>query len=382
MKKIALGILTLALLAGCGRTFEPYWRILDFRVLAVKSSLPEIRPGQTAQIEALTYTNTEDPITYQWEWCPFRTSGGDGFECPLTPEELSQILSAQLAQTDGPPLMIPPFDFDLGTNETAEFSYPAPQALLLQYCESIQAFAANAPPEIAAAVPVVDCSRGLEVSLRLIATSGGKKIIVGKRINLWLGSTGANQNPEVVDIQIRPADAASAAFLREQGVTWVQDPALEPGLWWVSIPSNGSLDVYANTTFETRALVDPVSIDIWEPPAPQGAATEFLPAEREVVVYRWMTTTGTYDPSERIFKDTLNTLELASIVEFKLSQKGDDGDFDDDGIADSQDPCPATPVTGDRAEEDCSVEIWSIVRDGRLGADWAQRSLKVVGVRK
>ncbi len=381
MKKAVLGIVSLALLAGCGRTFEPYWRILDFRVLAVKSSHPELRPGQTAQIEALTYTNTDDPITYQWEWCPFRTSGGNGYECPLTAEELSQILSAQIAQGGGPAVTIPPFDFDLGTNATAEFPYPAPQELLIAYCESIQAFAANAPAEIASAVPVVDCSRGLEISLRLVTKSGGKEIIVGKRINLWLGSEGANQNPEVVDVQIRPANAESATYLREQGIDWVQDPTLEQGLWWVSIPPNGSLDIFAKVAYETRSLVDPITVDIWQPPAPQGADTEFLPAEREVVVYRWMTTAGTSDPSDRIFKETLNTLELASVSAFSLPKKSD-GDFDDDGLPDDQDPCPATPVTGDRPEDDCHVTLWSIVRDGRLGADWAQRSLNVVGVRK
>ena len=378
VKKIVFIAVAFALLSGCGREFEPYWRVLDFRVLAVKSSYPELRPGQTAEFSALTYTNTEDPITYQWEWCPFRTNAGDNFECPITGAELSALLAQQGGLE---PDALPPFDFDLGTAPTATFPYPAPQSVLDEYCKSIQQFASEAPPEIAAAVPVVDCERGLEVSVRLVATSGDKEIVTGKKVTLWLGAEDLNQNPEVVDIQIRPTNVADANYLRSQGLDWVQDPTLDDGLWWVSLPQNTPLDIIAGVPFETRSLVDPITVDIWSPPAPQGADTDYLPPEKEVIVYRWMTTAGTYDPSERIFKDELNTLEEASITAFELTKRAD-GDFDDDGIADAQDPCPATPANGDIAEDDCTMTIWSIVRDGRYGTNWADRQLNVVGVRR
>lgn len=374
MKRLVLSVGVLALLAGCGREFEPYWRILDFRVLAVRSSYPELRPGQIAEFEALTYTNSEGPISYQWEWCPLKTNGGDNFECPITADDLA----AAMPDSE----MLPPLNFDLGTAATASFAYPAPQPMLLEFCKQIQAFAATAPAEIAAAVPVVDCARGLDVSIRLTTRQGGKTIVTGKKITLWLGADSFNQNPEIIDVQIRPANAEVATFLRAQGIDWVQDPALDDGLWWTSIPANRPLDVYGNVLYEVRSLVEPNSIDIWTPPAPQGAEEDYLPPELEALVFRWMTTTGEYDPAERVYKDTLNTLERASIVEFKLNKRGSDKDFDDDGLPDASDPCVSVPVDGDRAEDDCTVSVWSIVRDGRYGTGWAPRTLNVVGVRR
>lgn len=382
MKRLIWMAAALAMLAGCGREFEPYWKILDFRVLAVRSSHPELRPGQTAEIDALTYTNLDQPISYRWEWCPFRTSARDKFECPLTAEELTEALQAGAAQNGGTPPNLPPLSFDLGTSDKAYFPYPANQQILRQYCESIQAFAAEAPEEIAAAVPVVDCERGLDVSLRLVATSGDKEIVTGKRINLWLGAEAVNQNPKLVDMQIRPATREAATYLQAQGIEWVQDPALDDGLWWVSMVRNTPLDIHAGVPFEVRALVDEITVDIWTPPAPQGADVDYLPPEQEVIVYRWMTTAGAYDPSERIYKNGLNTLEQASVTPFEIGQKGDSGDYDDDGIPNSSDACPQVAADGDKAEDDCTVTLWNIVRDGRLGADWISANLNVTGVRK
>jgi hypothetical protein len=385
VKRLVLAVCGWSVLAGCGREFEPYWKVLDFRVLAVRSSHPELRPGQTAQLDALTYTNFEQPVEYAWEWCPFRTSASSNFECPVTADQLAQILAGQgQGQGDGqaqmPPGTLPEFDFSLGNTATVEFPYPAPQQFIEQYCLAIQKFASNASAEVAGAVPVVDCERGLDVTVRLVAKSGDKQIVAGKRINLWTGADGVNQNPKVVDVQIRPANRTAAEYLRDQGIEWVSDPSQDEGLWWKSIPENGSLDIHAGVPFEVRSLVDPVTVDLWQPPAPQGSDLEFLPEESEVLVYRWMTTFGSYDPSERIYKDGLNTIDNASITPFSISGQGED--FDDDGLLDSEDPCVATPATGDKAEDDCTMTLWSIVRDGRLGTDWLERKLNVTGVRR
>jgi len=349
-----IGALLLGILGtSCGRVFDPYWRIVDFRVLALRTSEPELRPGETAIIDALTFSPDGDPIEYQWEWCPFRTQPSQSFECPFTKDELDQLFREQANLPDGFSLPIP--DFDLGTNPTAELAYPATPALIRGFCESLQSALEDLPPQIAATVPVVDCKRGLDVSLRLTARSGGKEIIAGKRMNLWTQAELENNNPQIDRIQIRPKSASDAAFLKNVGIDWVLEPIADQEAWWVDLPED-TLPIYAGVGYELRVLVDPASIDIWTPPAPQGADREFLDPVKEVIIYRWLTTLGDISNSEKLFKEELNTLEAASLTELDIAG------------------CPDNKST-------CEVKIWAITRDGRLGVDWLERDLSIVGGR-
>ena len=349
-----IGALILGLLTtSCGREFDPYWRIVDFRVLALRTSEPELRPGETAVIDALTFSPDGDPIEYQWEWCPFRTQSSDSFECPFTKDELDQLIREQGDLPDGFSLPIP--DFDLGTNPTAELTYPATPALIRGFCESLQSALENLPPQIAATVPVVSCSRGLDISLRLTTRSGGKEIIAGKRMNLWTEAELENNNPVIERIQIRPKSAGDADFLRGEGIDWVLEPVADDEAWWVDLPDE-PLPIYSNMGYELRALVEPGSVDIWTPPAPQGSDRDFLDAEKEVILYRWMTTLGDISDSEKLYKEELNTLEAASLTELNIEGCPDD-------------------------ESTCDIKIWAITRDGRLGVDWLEGDLSVVGAR-
>lgn len=348
---MALALLTLG--TSCGREFDPYWRILDFRVLALRTSEPELRPGETAVLDALVYVPDGEEVEYQWEWCPFRTQAGDAFECPFTKEELNAFVAEGGDLPEGFELPIP--DFDLGTEPTAELNYPATPELIQLFCESLQESLADAPPQVAALVPVVDCDRGLEVSIRLVARSGGEEIISGKRMNIWTQAELENNNPDVQAIEIRPLKVSDAEYLIDQGLDWVAEPVDDIEEWWVPIPDEG-LDIYGGVPLEFRAVVRPESIDLWTPPAPQGSGEDFLPIESEVVVYRWMTTAGSYDESEKLFKEGLNTLEASSVTEYRI------------------DECPDNEAT-------CDIKIWAITRDGRLGTDWIERDLRVVGRR-
>lgn len=342
-----------ALLAvSCGREFDPYWRIIDFRLLGVRSSEPELRPGETAVFDALTFSPDGSPVTYQWEWCPFRTQAAQEYKCPLTKDELDQLIREQGNLPDGFTLPIP--DFDMGTNPTASLPYPAPQPLLYAFCENLQRALVDAPPQVAAAVPVVKCERGLDATIRLVVESGGKRIVAGKRINLWLEQELENNNPRIDVIQIRPATEADAQFLRGKNISWVSS-ASNPDDWWVEVPED-PLPIYANVGYEVRSLIDPLSIDIWTPPAPDGAERDYLDPEKEVIVYRWMTTLGDIGDSERLYKEDLSTLDAASITEFSVEG------------------CPDNLSV-------CELTLWSIARDGRLGIDWLERKLSVVGAR-
>ena len=343
LNRIIFIALAISLLWGCGREFDPYWKVLNFRVLAVKSSHPELKPNQVAHLEALV--DSDLPVEYAWSWCPLRTSGSNGFECPITEEDLS-----------GGSMEIPEglFDFDLGSEPTADFSYPGSQQLVDQFCKALQRSAAEAADN-GIVIPTTDCSRGMDISIRLVATSGDKEIIVGKRVNLWLGSEDENRNPDVTAIQIRPELTADATWLRANGSEWVIDPVEPKESWWVTMSVETPLPIWGEVPYELRAIVDPESVDIWSPPAPDGSGLDYLPPESENILFRWMTTVGEIDASRRIYDVELNDLLNASTTGLKV--KEEDADVD-------------------------NVKIWTVVRDGRLGTDWVGRSVDVVGVKK
>lgn len=387
-----------SLLPACGPEFEPYWRILDFRILAIRTSEPQQRPDEVATIEALAYTTPGNEIEYQWEWCPFRTSASDRFECPFTREEIEEIIREQAGDDLPDDFEIPLAEFDLGNERSFEFPYPAPEPLLREYCQSFQAFLTDAPPEIANVVPTVDCDRGFEATVRLVANSGGKEIIAAKRINLWLRPTGEdaidqeNGNPDIVDLEIRPEFTRDAEYLREQGIEWVVDPSRPKSEWWVRIPEDEALAVHAgDVDYLLRSIVDPESVEVWQPPAPVGSGEVYLPPEREVVLFRYMNTAGSLGKSDGLFDEELfESIEKATESGWSLTQDedGSSSDFDDDGVSDDSDNCPwvsnteQTDSDGDGVGDLCTVKIWSIIRDGRLGLDWVEREVQLVGERR
>ncbi len=374
-------VIAFALLAtSCGREFDPYWRILDFRLLAVKSSLPELRPGQTAEIEALTYVPPGQDVTYEWSWCPFRTSTSDEYACPFTQEDLDAAAAQALGVDELPPGI--GLDLDLGTEPTAQLPYPGTAELVLGFCKQIQQALADSGGAAVGIVPV-NCSRGVDATIRLKVTAGDKEIIAGKRINIWTESFQSNANPDVTGIELRPANADAAQFLIDQGATWVVDPSTDKDDWWVELDNLQPPEVWADVPMEIRSVVDPDSIEIWQPPAPQGAEEEYLPPESEVIVFRWMTTAGSFDRTSPLYDEELNELDEASLSEFEIRQvREEENDYDADGLLDDDDACPYVPGEAINANGDCVLQVWSIIRDGRLGIDWVQNTLIVKGRRQ
>jgi hypothetical protein len=388
-----LALLSLAPLWSCGPGFDPFELIQDTRVLAIKVEPPSIALGRPATISALAVTPLPgEEIEYAWDWCPFRTAAQNEYECPFTREELLAILSTppegapsgEQPDIDLLSRFLPPFE--LGTDPTARLVIALPPEAALGFCQAAQGFLAGASEQLAQQIGLTDCSQGYEVSVRLIATgkTSGKRIVTNKRFTLYTGGTD-NTNPTIASMQIRLAKASDSAKARDQ-LDWLKPAGTPRDEQWHTLDPDEPTPILAGLPFEVRALVDRDSLDIWQPPTPQGA-TEAPPEELEALTYNWMMEAGSLEDTQRLFKDGLDgepgvplTLENASNTTFNIPT-----DDDGDGIAANKDNCPQvsnkdqTDTDGDGVGDACTVRIWAVARDGRLGNDWGQGALKIVG---
>lgn len=342
----------LLVLSGCGREFDPSWRVIDFRIMSIKSDPITVKTGESATISALVAEVPGETVSYAWSWCPVRTAASDSYECPLNQESLAQMLDGELPDGIDPSF----FDFDLGTGPTAEFVNALPAPMLLNFCERLAAqLKESVNEEFASLLPSFDCSRGYEISIRLVASSGEKEIITSKRLTLWTGSEQINENPQFERFEIRPEKAGDSQKLAGR-LDWL-DANLPHDEQWVEVPEDGSLEIAAGYPFEVRALLDPESVQIWEPPAPEGSDRERLDPERETIGYSWFTTLGDLSEDNGVFAEKFNTLEKAGTTSLTISRE----DLDDCRLVDGV----------------CEVKLWSVARDSRLGVDWIERTLVV-----
>ncbi len=89
----AAAALLSALLSGCTSPFTPGSVITDLRVLALVTTPPEVGPGQTVTVQAVTAAPGDaPPATARWSACPFSAGATAAYACvlpacetPLTP---------------------------------------------------------------------------------------------------------------------------------------------------------------------------------------------------------------------------------------------------------------------------------------------------------
>ncbi len=388
-----VGALMLLTTSACGVPFDPYWRVEKFRVLGVKSDPLTVRPGEVATISALAASPSDDAITYAWDWCPFQTLAQNEYECPFTRDELATLLTAQIPEEQREQLP-PGFDigallpeFDLGSEPEAQFTYPGGDAsLALFFCQLSESLLSAQNDALGGQVGVSECDEGFNVTVRLIASSGGERIIAAKQLQLWTGNdVFANQNPDVQDVQIRLKDVADEAKCADD-LPWLSESDDER---WYTLPDGAVTPLVAGVPFELRSLVDPALVEDYRRKIPFGSEdtngdglTDPIP---ESVTYRWFVSEGDVGDSEKLYKEGVSPQSLpdASIVEFSISYDPEptdpqfpeqQDDWDRDGTPNSSDPCPW--VTNETSDA-CETRVWSVVRDGRLGMDWIERRFSV-----
>ena len=346
-----LAIITLGVFSGCARDFEPYWRVDKLRLMAIKADPVVAKQFEPVILSALVYAPDNAEIRYSWSWCPLRISAQDDYECPLDEEEFGDF----------------PLDLDLGTEPTATFVNPFSAEEVRQFCEAIAAFLLEEldDPELAGLLPDFKCDQGYEISVRLQVETDEESLVAAKRLTLWGGSEQYNKNPELIDFQIRPREPEDLQLLLDQA-GWELPANADPDDHddqWLSLSGDSGeepLAILTGTPFEIRALVDPESVQTFLVAPPIGQESQGPQEREEALVFRYFTTLGTFAGSRRLYSPIHQELDEAPITELSVSENQ------------FTERCP------EATDEDCLLQLWSVVRDGRLGVDWIERSLLVL----
>lgn len=354
MRRYLFGLLALFLLSsslwGCAREFEPYWRIDKLRLMAIKADPVVAKQFEPVTLSALVYAPGDAEIRYSWSWCPIRISAQDDYQCPITDLERDDFEDF-------------PLDLDLGTEPTATFLNPFSDEEVRQFCEAVANLILEEidDPELAAFLPSFNCEEGYEISIRLQVETDDDSLIASKRLILWGGAEEYNENPEMLDFQIRPQEAEDLQALRDRA-GWEVPADADHDDQWISLPAEEEepLALLTEIPFEIRALVDPESVQTFTVPPRSGEEEQESQERQEALVFRYFTTLGTFGGSRRLFAPDFHEQEEAAITSLSISEEQ---------LAQS---CQE-PVDGG-----CLLRLWSVVRDGGLGVDWIERSLLVL----
>lgn len=360
--------------------FEPYWRVQSYRVLGLKADPVALEPGEVAELSVLDYRPAEAEVTYRWSWCPVEPSAQESFECPFRrigsrlPDAGRRTGDAATGGDAGreAPISLDPSLFELGGGPTAELAYPGTREQVRRFCLRLQEVLAGAGEQsgLGGRLPTSDCSRSIEVAVRLEAvTDGGEREVAKKDVQLQIGGDELNENPEHGGIAIRVAKPSDVEKAREV-LDWVPPADRERSEQWFEMPEGEALPVVAGMPWELRAEVGSESIQTYRPPPPAGSDRERGEPTRERLTFRWFVSGGTLSEAQRIHIPGRNDLEELRRTVFDIPTP-------------PASECDAEGSTGGSEERTarspCDMLVASVVRDGRDGLNWSRRRVRVVG---
>lgn len=183
----------LLLAGGCQEfDFEERWELRKLRTVAVVASPPEVGPGETVTLQAVSHAPS-GTVTHTWELCLFPGRPDEGYPCEV-PEELEGLPAVAL-----------------GEGDTVSLTNPLPAEEIDAFCDQILAATGTA------------CALGLPVTLRVTARVGSEER-VSIRPLLLLTSAAAERE----DRNTNPTPLAltwNGTVLSPDSITSVQAPA-------------------------------------------------------------------------------------------------------------------------------------------------------------
>jgi hypothetical protein len=285
---------------ACGNMgFEEFYEVSKLRTLAILAEPPEIGPGESAIISTLTVSPSSDtPITYQWEVCLF-TDGPDAYFACSENEE---------AGVAGIPL---------GSGSEAQLDYDTLTAAGLDIegiCTSLEGL------DVPDFVTLPDCTRGLPLTIRLVATQDGVTEVSKKSFTLL-----RREEAERDDVNTSPV----LGDLTLNGL-----PANEQ-----RIGADSSID-----EVELLLDVDLSQAQTYQSPDPDNEGQR-LASQVEELNVAWFTTHGTLEYSRTYYAQGITPDEELGTNTLDLTQ----------GV----EPEPGETIT-----------LWAVLRDDRGGISW------------
>lgn len=253
-------------LGGCGPEFDPFNLVKGFRVLGLRADKPELRPGETAVLDALVVSESHGDVTFAWSWCPFSLGAAGGYECAVTEEEMAGLVEGAPA---GSGIALPPYD--LGDGPTAEFTYAIPPEMLMLLCQS---------------TPVPICTQSYPIQIMLRATGPEGTVTAVREVGLMIRpGPEPNHNPVVGDLSVEG-----------------------PGLDGV-VSLDGAAALARDEDYELSVTVPEAAIEVYTP-----ASTEFAPdppPQQERLTFTWFVEGGRTDSQRTGFIPTEGALDEA-----------------------------------------------------------------------
>jgi hypothetical protein len=194
MRTPALLAASVLLALGCGNDFNPEYRLVKARVLALQADPPQPQLGNSTTLRALLYLPEGEPPSYHWSWCPVPTSADNGFECPIDQAGFDQMLG--LGPDQAPSL-------DLGTGETATLTNLFPPETLAALCtgnaDVTLGGGAGAAPDAGAQSELWSCaSAGFPITVRMELQTPSMAEVAPAVFKVYLpidATQPGNQNP-------------------------------------------------------------------------------------------------------------------------------------------------------------------------------------------